>query len=209
LRASDNLRAVGFFEVPELDPPRPWRPSPPWFQAPEHELGIDVPFRSTVVHDADVWLGVVGITAYSDGFSVRIRFLRREGSIADVFQDAMSVRVRDSRVTDRFLRLGIEFADGRRATNLDEFAPDDGEDESDPVIAFRAHNQGSHGLRGSGIDAWIWPLPPSGPLTLAAEWPSVGLALTRVELPNDEIRAMAGRSAPLWDDDPEWRGIEE
>jgi hypothetical protein len=200
---------VSFFELPEFEPPRPWRPSPPWWHAPEHELGVDVPIRTTIASDDGLWLGLVGVVAYSTGFTLRLCFLRRAHDLAEVFQNSITVRVHESEITEKFLRFGIEFADGRRATNLDEFASDrHSEDGADPDIALaaRGHGEGPHG---GAMRAWVWPLPPPGPIALVIEWPSVGLALTRVELPAEPILAAAATSHPLWGDDPRWEEDDE
>jgi hypothetical protein len=205
-----SLERVSFFELPELDPPRPWRPRPPWWGAPEHELGVDVPIRRTIASDDKLWLGLVGVIGYSTGFTLRLAFLRRSGDLADVYQDAISLHLHESRITEKFLRLGVEFADGRRATNLDEFTHlrAGAKDEGDPDIALAARGHG-HGPRSGAIRAWVWPLPPSGPLAAVVEWPAVGLAVTRLELPTEPILEASTVSRPLWDDDPEWESVEE
>ena len=47
-------------------------------------------------------------------------------------------------------------------------------------------------------DFWLWPLPPPGPLTLAVEWPSQQLELTKHEL-DASLFIEAGSSAEkLW-----------
>jgi hypothetical protein len=192
---------VSFFELPELDPPRPWRPRPPWYGAPEHELGVSVPARKTIAHTDEVWLGIIGITAYSVGFTFRVRFVLRNVDLNEVFQHPMSVH-RDGRITDRFLRLGVEFADGLRATNLEQFVTDERKEDTDPDIVLD-----TRGSSGRSIHAWIWPLPPPGQLSLLVEWPSAGVELTRVELPGDEILEAAALSTPLWEDDPHWAEV--
>jgi hypothetical protein len=42
----------------------------------------------------------------------------------------------------------------------------------------------------------LWPLPPSGPLTLTGAW--IGRRAASLVLHADAIRAAAGRAQPFW-----------
>ncbi len=47
---------------------------------------------------------------------------------------------------------------------------------------------------------WLWPLPPSGTLRIACEWPLAGIALTQAEVDAAPIVAAASRVRRLWDE---------
>ena len=89
--------------------------------------------------------------------------------------------------------MGIEFVDGRKATNL-VHGPREGED-SGPVL------MGGGGGSGGGtfdLGFWLWPLPPDGPLTFVVQWAEEGIELTRVEIEASAIRVAGAQSEPLW-----------
>src|SRR5262249_10158183 len=94
----------------------------------------------------------------------------------------------------QFLRLAFEYADGRRATNMDDDAwPDDDEVPdspltfSDDVFAFPGHTHGT-------LDAWIWGIPETGDPAVVIEWPAADIPVVRLPLDGDAIRAAARAS---------------
>jgi hypothetical protein len=91
------------------------------------------------------------------------------------------------------LLLGVEFADGRKATTL-RVGPSH---DQQPTITSRGGGSG-----GGRFDTeyWVWPLPPRGDLVLALQWDGQGIPLTRVDLPAAAIREAAAGSEPLWPD---------
>ena len=44
---------------------------------------------------------------------------------------------------------------------------------------------------------WVWPLPPSGPVTFVCEWPAYDIAETRVTVEAALIIEAAERAVPL------------
>jgi hypothetical protein len=107
------------------------------------------------------------------------------------------------------LRYGVEFADGRRATNdcpvggPGEFTIAGfhrGEEHSlDPVVNIVLKGAGSG--RGSDelrADLFVWPLPIEGPIALFCEWLEVDMPEQRVELAEDAVQRALTRARPLW-----------
>jgi hypothetical protein len=82
---------------------------------------------------------------------------------------------------DEMLRFGVEFSDGRRATNVGGRPGRDGEPE---------WRQGF----------WLWPLPPPGPLTFVCEWPAAGLALSRADIDAQTVIDAAARAQVVFPD---------
>lgn len=179
-------------------------PGPPWQRAPEHELGVSLPLDCMIVCRDDVRVTLRGAVAYSTGFKVWLQILRRADDLRAIFQTSFDV-LRDGEVTDKFLRFGVEFSDGRRATNLDGFTTEARleVEEKPPVIYLDARGQASTRRMG-GLSAWIWPLPPPGQIAIVTEWPRIGLTVTKTEIAAEPIIEAGARSEKIWDDEPAW-----
>jgi len=98
------------------------------------------------------------------------------------------------------LRFGVEFSDGRKATNTARAAFDFGFDTEPkgPVM----HPGGGGGGGGSWRQSlWVWPLPPPGRLTFVCEWPAGGVALTRHEIDAQEILDAAARAQVVFSEE--------
>jgi hypothetical protein len=164
-----------------------------------------VPLERTLVRRDDVQVTLMGAVAYSTGFKIWLQILRRAGDLSAVFQTGFDLLFRESEVTDKFLRLGVEFSDGRRATNLDALTDETRRraNAAPPQIFLDERGQGGNGHVG-GLGAWIWPLPPPGPLAIVIEWPAIGLLQTKTEIEAEPIIQAAARSQKLWDNDPVW-----
>lgn len=93
--------------------------------------------------------------------------------------------------------LGVEFADGRTATNQQQR----GLDVPDDQPTLRA-GSGSSGNGASSAQFYLTPLPPAGPVILVVAWPAFGITETRVELDGASIRDAASQTVTLWPDEP-------
>ena len=103
-----------------------------------------------------------------------------------------------------FLRVGVEYPDGRQASNLSGRHPFWRAD-SEPEVPVLFQAGGGGGSAGSGRVTmnpgyWLWPLPPAAALRLFVEWPAVEIALSSVELAGDPLLEAASRSEPLWNE---------
>lgn len=113
----------------------------------------------------------------------------------------------DDELPDGFLRVGVEYEDGTRISNLGgrrRLWATDREPEG-PILLPRGGGSGQAGggrvTMNPGL--WLWPLPPAARLDLAVEWPAFGLMLSRAELDGAAIVQAAARSQPLWIDTPD------
>jgi hypothetical protein len=94
------------------------------------------------------------------------------------------------------LRIGVQFSDGGKATNIAGHHHD-----ADPPPGPVLHSGGGGGGGGNWRQTqWVWPLPPPGPLSFVCEWPAVGLALTRSEINAQAIIDAAARAQALFSD---------
>jgi hypothetical protein len=138
-------------------------------------------------------------SAYPTGFELELRVLVRAG--ADELDPSLNgVYRRPGRGSsyEEMLRFGIEFSDGRKATNVSGRGHGPGE-PIDPVLSGMGGGGGGGRWR---QDFWVWPLPPSGPLAFVCEWPAAEIPLTRHELDTEIVLDAAGRARRLFPDEP-------
>jgi hypothetical protein len=89
----------------------------------------------------------------------------------------------------------VIYADGTSWSNLDALPAEIDERPSGPVVVMRSGG----GDRGSwAMNAWLWPLPPDGPLTFVAEWPKYRITECRADVDGGRVRAAASRAEQLW-----------
>jgi hypothetical protein len=190
---------VSFFEPPPEPPERrpPHRP-PPWFAAPENELGVSVPVRLLLARTDEFALGLADIVAYSTGFSLRLALRLHPKSELEPRVLMPQLHGFGPRSGDDQLRFGVEFSDGRKATNLGSRRPPH---EEEPEIALVPSGGGGGGGKSFNVGYWVYPLPSPGPVIVAAEWPARNVRETRHELDGDAIIEAGAGSEQLWDDD--------
>jgi hypothetical protein len=191
--------ALSFFEQPPEPPERPpQRRPPPWHAAPENELGVPVPIALVLARTDELALGLAGVVAYSTGFAVRLALRLHPRAELEPRVLMPQLHGFGPRGGDEQLRFGIEFADGRRATNLGHRRPPH---EEEPDISLVPSGGAGGGGKSFNINYWIYPLPPPGPLTIAVEWPARRVVETRHELDAGQVAKAGARSEQLWEDD--------
>lgn len=200
-----------FFEPPPPPPP-PERPERrPWHGASDSVVGQAVALNLLLARSENAALWIPSLLVYPDGFefSVEIRHRLDEDELEHpLFMHAHLRRHRRRRAQDglepEFVRLGIEFADGGRATNLDARMPFAVPGEPDPSPQGPVLSLARGGGGGGGRwhhDFWVWPLPPEGPLAFVCEWPVAGIPETRQEIDSAPIRDAAAAALVLWPDE--------
>jgi hypothetical protein len=200
----------GFFEPP----PSPWPEQaepvnpPPWTGRPQGPpLGAAVS-DLLLARSEQAAVYVDYVDAYPEGFELEIRAstsvayheLGREGdgSGPDVFGGHWPiVGERRDVLPPQLLRIGVQFADGRTATNIG------GHDRpvGGPVMwPLRG------GARGGGEESrfqqgyWVSPLPPPGPVGFVCEWPAVEIGVARQEIDAQLIRDAAEKARAMFGD---------
>jgi hypothetical protein len=158
-------------------------------------------------------VSIAYLDAYPEGFefevevsTVAVERVCRNGGDSDIFGRHWPT-VGDSRdvIPPQLLRIGVQFADGRKATNITgRDQPPDG-----PIMSpLRGGGGGaSQGPSGSPVGAWnfhqgywVSPLPPSGPVALVCEWPACGISLVRHEVEAQLILEAADRARAIFPD---------
>lgn len=190
---------------PEDDEPPPAMPE--WFGAPDDVLGGVVPLGEAVVRTEHVFVGLSALTAYPSGLLLRLALAVRRGALtrerwAEVegafWSDRPHGPGRHS-PGDGVLRLGVEFADGRRAETQDRFGAGFDVPREPPVLAEHQGEEsgGSHRLD-KRTELWLWPLPEGDALSLVLQWPDLDLPLTFHRIDLGPVRAAAARAFPYW-----------
>jgi hypothetical protein len=201
-------------------------PEPAWRGPPENVLGGVVALELLLARSEKAVVVIDSATAYQTGveFTVEVRWC---GESPDWIWRGLSPsphRSWSGEPPDELLRLGVQFADGSKATTLDSgpaerlaaaYAravedsgvegpvgglgeePDAPEMTEGPVLQEQRAGGGGHRWSQS---LWLWPLPPKGPLSFVCEWPALGIALSRTEIDTALLHEAAARSRTVWNE---------
>jgi len=202
---------MSFFEPPPAPPELPPQPPRrPWQGPPDGVIGYTIPLNLVIgrAEKAAVW--IPALTVYRDGFEFEVEVRHRLDD--DQFEHPFFMahhhlrRRRDAGedLPDELLRLGIEFSDGRKATNLGGphwLRPEDPDGEPEgPLLQPSGGGGGGGGRWRHGF--YVWPLPPPDTLAFVCEWPAASIELTRGEIDTDRLRGAVTDAVTLWEDDP-------
>ena len=195
---------MSFFDsVPQPPPaPEPLPAARPAWEQPDAMIPGSVPGELMLIRTGQVAVAIGSVRAYPNGFefTVHVR-LRDEDEDEPVWHDPFDRFGRRGRQPPAdVLRLGLLYADGRRAATTSHWWP--GEDADPGRLFLEQGGSGGSSRRWDG-EFWVHPLPPEGPVTFVASWPQYGAAETRAELDGSAIRAAAGRAVMLWPEEPE------
>lgn len=176
--------------VREASSPPAW---PSWAGRPPGVLGAFVPASPRSVSTSDAVVIIDGLMAYPEGFEFTLS--------AWAPDDTASLPPFPHWYRDRataewppgVLRVGVAFADGRRASNL---TVDIDEAVRSGGVVLRRVDESS---RLSKVQYWVGPLLPPGAVTLFVGWPAHGMVETAIELDGDAIRDAAARADVVWE----------
>jgi hypothetical protein len=194
---------MSFFDEPVLQAPEPEEPDPqrtPWRGTSDDTTGVVVPLVRVLARTDDVAIIVSGLVAFPSGFDLtlitiaRLAWARR-GMSPHPMGFGIPERMYPS---PEFLRFGLRFADGSKATNAG-FGQGIHPSRSG-VRDLRTRGSGGGGRKYSSR-YWCEPLPPPGSLGLVCEWPKYGIAETEEVISADLILAAAEQAKPIWPED--------
>jgi hypothetical protein len=198
---------MGFFA--DFEPPPPpdehEHETPVWLSAPDGWIGGLVPFQELIIRSEQAAIAVARIVAYPFGFELTLDVFTRTVGRSWAFDPHLWEG--GERPPEELLRYGVEFADGRKASNIGgmvggttyAMSASADEEEPDPAGEIRLLPSSGHGGgRHSRQELWVWPLPSPGPLAFVCQWPKHGILESRVEVDAAEIRAASERAAELW-----------
>ncbi|MFC0545205.1 hypothetical protein [Kutzneria chonburiensis] len=153
-----------------------------------------LPWTGVVGRSESACVAVTGVRCWPEFAQLSLTTYHRNGQGTH-----MLTMPRFHEDAEEILRFGVLFADGRRATNLDHLAWNDGAPRNPPAdhpVLFPAGGSGWAGR--TEIQVSLFPLPPAGPVTLIVEWPAEGIAESRTEFDGAEMRAAAEQAERIW-----------
>lgn len=160
---------------------------------PENEIPTALPMNRVLVRTPDLAVALLGLRAYTTGVAFELVARARGLEDPDAGNRLSSVFWERRPDTPRFL-LGVEFADGRRASNL--VRPRN----SDDLLLHSG--AGSGGDTSVDQEWWLSPLPPDGPLRVVLRCPEIGIEETVVGLDGTAIRRAGESAVVLWPWEP-------
>ena len=108
-------------------------------------------------------------------------------------------------IPDSLLRVGVEFKDGSKATNLADPRMGLSGDEPEGPVFFVRTGGGHPGHWKWNL--WLWPLPPPEDFSLVTEWPIHNIELTQSQIDGSAIVQAAAQAIVLWADDEPPAGV--
>jgi hypothetical protein len=193
-----TICGMSFFEQEAEEAQATPRRPPAWFGPPANAIPVVVPLGLVLAQSDDAVIAVPAVQAYPIGLNLGLVVRVRQRAGGRRPQRLMTY----DPASDQFVRLGVQFSDGRKATNLHRPRPPRaGEPPAGPLLTPRGSSETEGAWDGS---YWLWPLPPPGRLLIVAEWPAHHLSEMSAEIAADPILAAAALAVTLWpeDDDP-------
>jgi hypothetical protein len=198
---------VSASQPPELPEPEVEYRRPAWIEPPADVVPGVVPVELVLARTPQRAIGLTGIRAYPTGFACTLHLRLRqiipgEQSFFGIFGMFDMLELDPAgELADYYLRFGVGFGDGRKATNLQRHR--DVENGSPPnPPALRLVRWEGYDLLSQEVDLWVWGLPPPGPLAFVCEWPARHIPETRVEIDAGLVLEAAGRAVAIWPDQP-------
>jgi hypothetical protein len=184
---------------PPPNPPQAEHRWPAWIQPPRDVVPAIVPAERVLAHTPQRAVGLTGIRAYPNGFGFTLHLRLRE--LVPGEQTTFGIIDGPTDPSGEFaayyFRVGVGFADGRKATNLDggHWSFDEAERPPPVLSSIRCQGHNSHDL---DLGFWVWGLPPPGPLAFVCEWSARQIPESRVEIDAALVLEAAGRAQTIW-----------
>jgi hypothetical protein len=194
-------------EPPELPEPEVEYRRPAWVEPPADLVPGIVPVELILARTPQRAIGLTGIRAYPTGFGCTLHLRLRqiipgEQSFFGIFGMFDMLELDPAgELADYYLRFGVGFADGRKATNLQRHRDLENGVPLDPP-ALRLIRWEGYDLLAQEVDVWVYGLPPPGPVAFVCEWPARGIPETQVELDAGLVLEAAARAVSIWPDQP-------
>ncbi len=189
-----------FFEPLPPEPPEPshhWAP-PAWDRAADGVLPATLAVDAVVHRSEQAVIAVDTLKVYPNGFVIDVVILL-DPRTAHERLGMMGLRPGARRMP----RLGVRFSDGRSAGQGDVGfggrmnTPKD--EDGFPTGIWMQHSGGGGGGGGWRFGAWVYPLPPEGPVEIFVGLPALGLDEASVTVEGAAIREAANRAVVVWE----------
>jgi len=168
---------------------------------PDNEVGWVVPVSVVLARTPDVALALTHLTAFTTGvaltLAVRLRVAPDGLPPGELYQRISPYPGLGADLDpDQRLLLGVEYADGRTATNLRSGGwPAAPVDDDEPVLAPEGGG-GSELSVDNGF--WLSPVPPDGPFAVVCAWGAFGIRETTLVIEHADLATASTRSTTLW-----------
>lgn len=190
---------MGFFSSFDYQPEPAWREreQPVWMGPPKGVVPATSEQRAVVFHTSTAFLQVTRFDVYPTGVEFVQDLYVEPGSGAtdpwDLYHQQAGQQ--DPKLLPgEYLRFGVELANGNRWSNIPSPNQFPGREPTFVVL-----NRGGGGGDGYWqMQWWLWPLPPPGPLTFFAEWPSQAIPECSATVDAAELHARAEDARALW-----------
>jgi hypothetical protein len=176
-------------------------------QPPEDVVPGVAPVELVLARTAQRAIGLTGIRAYPTGFACTLHLRLREvipgeQSLFGMFGmfDMLGELDPAGELGDYYLRLGVGFADGRKATNLERRGDLEDGPPPDPP-ALRLTRWEGYDILSQEVELWVWGLPPPGPLAFVCQWPARRIPESRLEIDAALVLEAARRAEAIWPDE--------
>jgi len=173
-------------------------------EPPENEFPAGAALTVLLGHADDVAVGITRADVFTTGFRFTLA-VRLRRPLPELAHGGLHMLVGGHPghgveiPLERLLLLGIEYANGDRASTLRN--PHIGLGDTDRRLVLR-QGGGSSGDRTMDHTFWVSPLPPDGPVTFVMAWPAFGVTESRAVVDSAPIRAAAGQALTLWPPQP-------
>lgn len=158
---------------------------------PDNEVPGPLGWAALLGRGPDLAVALTGAAAYTTGLRLDLAIRARTSTPGGQLFHAVDGH---GAGRDRLL-LGVEFADGRIATNAGrDWLPQHLADD----VPSLAHGGGGGSDRGVDLTMFLHPLPPPGPLAVLCSWPGREIPETRTELDATALRAAVEQVQVLW-----------
>ncbi len=139
-------------------------------------------------------MAIPSLDVYPNGFRINVQILTNP-------RHAHQIQALMHRPRMGMVRIGVRFADGRiggrgLAGGRDDLPKDEEGVPTEPFVGFGGGGGGSGGWR---FGAWVFPLPPDGPLEIFVALPPPANSEYSTVVNGSDVRAAAQRARVIWD----------
>jgi hypothetical protein len=175
----------------------PWRHRQP----PDNEIPGSIAFEAVLASSADLVVFMSGMSVFRHGIEFTVEVRVRPGRARGDGAERLGGEIHGHGSSGNRLLLGIEFADGRRCTNV---GGRHGMDSPTPDDQPQLWPGGGGGSDRSASASWfLSPLPPPGGFRIICAWPAWDVPETITDVAGEPIHQAAGRARELWPWQPE------
>jgi hypothetical protein len=171
-----------------------WAP-PAWDRPSEGTVPVVLAVDALVLRNDVVAVVIDRLEVYPNGFTINLLMRADPRKVGELLEMLRPLG------PDRWPRVGVRFADGRRAErapgigSVSDLAKDEHGVPVEPFISVRSRGGSTDGWRAW---AWVFPLPTDGPLDISVALEAAGLEESTITIDGTAVRAMAERAMVLW-----------